>query len=257
MQNSKINPLFFLIATKFALSYANAYDCRTQLRGLKIEKLPNPFKDGRVIEFYVSQNVYNPALVYRNYNNEYGIRLMEAVAQDIVELRKTVSSILVMGSGAGFDSIAYAQAFPNAKIVASDISAQAVATTQKSIEHNKLEDRIHVVQSNMFGSFNKEKFDLIVFNAPRDMSKESKTDVPADSSLFDMTGGIGRGFVEGLSEHLSDRGVAFMMSDSRTDYTSSTSLQLSVAAGPYPWRNPWLSRPQMNEQAFHILRFNH
>lgn len=246
-----------MIAAKFAASHALASGCGTALRGLKIEKLHNPLTQDREIEFYVSQGIYNPAIVYRNYSNEYGIRLMEAVADDLPELRKTVSRILVMGSGAGFDSIAYAQAFPSATIVASDISAKAIATTQKTIEHNKLQERVQAVQSNMFASFSREKFDLIVFNAPRDVSMDSKKGIPADSSRFDLTGIIGRSFVEDLADHLNPNGVAYMMSDSRIDYTSSTDLNLSVAAGPHPWRNPWLSRPQMGESAFHIVRFEH
>lgn len=77
-----------------------------------------------------------------------------------------VHSVLDLCTGSGCLAIIAAEVFPEALVTAADISAEALAVAQRNVNDFGLEDRISVVQSNLFNSVPPQQFDLIVCNPP-------------------------------------------------------------------------------------------
>lgn len=76
-----------------------------------------------------------------------------------------VDSILDMCCGSGCIAVCCAQAFPHARIVASDISAPALEVAGRNIARHGLEDRITLHQGDCFSGLD-EQFSLIICNPP-------------------------------------------------------------------------------------------
>ena len=77
-----------------------------------------------------------------------------------------VHNILELCTGSGCIAIACAHAFENASVVASDISADALAVAEINRHNHGLEDRLELVQSDLFENVPNRKYDLIVSNPP-------------------------------------------------------------------------------------------
>ena len=83
-----------------------------------------------------------------------------------IEDPETVTGVLDLCTGSGCLAILMAEAFPNAGIVAADLSADALAVAQRNITEYELNDRIETVQGDLFASLNGRQFDLILCNPP-------------------------------------------------------------------------------------------
>jgi ribosomal protein L3 glutamine methyltransferase len=76
-----------------------------------------------------------------------------------------VGRILEIGTGSGCIAVALARAFPDSRIIATDISADALAVAIRNEERHGLRDRIKLVQADLFAGLD-GLFDLIVSNPP-------------------------------------------------------------------------------------------
>jgi release factor glutamine methyltransferase len=77
------------------------------------------------------------------------------------------STALDFGTGTGCISIALAAKCPSAKIVATDISADALALAKENAARNKVAERIEFLQGDGFTTLaTGEQFDLIISNPP-------------------------------------------------------------------------------------------
>lgn len=74
--------------------------------------------------------------------------------------------VLDLCCGSGCIGITICLETLNTTVVASDISHQAVEQTAQNIRHLGVEDRVEVLQSDLFEELPKEAFDLIVSNPP-------------------------------------------------------------------------------------------
>ena len=74
--------------------------------------------------------------------------------------------ILDLCAGSGCLAILAALAFPRAQVVASDVSAGALAVAARNVQRYRLRKRIRLVRSDLFVGLAGERYDLIVTNPP-------------------------------------------------------------------------------------------
>lgn len=77
-----------------------------------------------------------------------------------------VESALDLCTGSGCLAILTALAFPNAKVDAVDLSAEAISVTERNVEAYGLNERIEIVRSDAFANLQGRCYDLIISNPP-------------------------------------------------------------------------------------------
>ncbi|MBL0143153.1 MAG: 50S ribosomal protein L3 N(5)-glutamine methyltransferase [Betaproteobacteria bacterium] len=77
-----------------------------------------------------------------------------------------VRSALDLCTGSGCLAILTALAFPKARVDAADLSPDALVVAGTNVEGYRLGKRVHLVQSDLFGSLEGRAYDLIVTNPP-------------------------------------------------------------------------------------------
>ncbi|MEJ2214077.1 MAG: 50S ribosomal protein L3 N(5)-glutamine methyltransferase [Gammaproteobacteria bacterium] len=79
---------------------------------------------------------------------------------------ENLDNILDLCTGSGCIGIASAAYLPNAMVILSDISVQALAVAEQNIKLHGLQQRVKTVHSDIFNDMPEQKFDLIVSNPP-------------------------------------------------------------------------------------------
>ncbi|KJV81744.1 protein-(glutamine-N5) methyltransferase, release factor-specific [Rickettsia hoogstraalii str. RCCE3] len=74
--------------------------------------------------------------------------------------------ILELGTGSGCIAISLLCELPNARVVATDISLDAIEVARNNALKHHVMDRIQIIQSNWFENIEDQKFDFIVSNPP-------------------------------------------------------------------------------------------
>ncbi|NWG31023.1 MAG: 50S ribosomal protein L3 N(5)-glutamine methyltransferase [Rhodocyclaceae bacterium] len=110
------------------------------------------------LRFYVDERV----LIPRSY---FADLLVEGFSP-WVEDPEAIESALDLCTGSGCLAILMAHAFPNAKIDAADLSADALEVAKRNVADYGLEDRIRLIQGDLFENLGKRKYDLIISNPP-------------------------------------------------------------------------------------------
>lgn len=108
--------------------------------------------------FYVDERVIVP----RSYIGE----LLGDGLAGVVPDSTAVRWILDLCTGSGCLAILAALAFPEAKVDASDFSGDALGVARRNTVDYGLEDRISLVQSDLFEKLGKRQYDLILANPP-------------------------------------------------------------------------------------------
>ena len=105
--------------------------------------------------FYVDENVLIPQPD------------TEILVQEVIEIVKNKENINILDicTGSGCIGISLKKELENAQVTLSDISLQALEIARKNAEINKVDDKIKIIQSDMFENI-KEKYDIIVSNPP-------------------------------------------------------------------------------------------
>lgn len=78
----------------------------------------------------------------------------------------SVSRGLDLCTGSGCLAILMARTFRKMTVDAVDISSEALAVARKNIDRMRLQRRVRLIQSNLFESVPKRKYDLIICNPP-------------------------------------------------------------------------------------------
>jgi len=125
----------------------------------------------RVPAAYLTQEAWLGA--YRFYVDERVIVPRSFIAELIpdqfspwVQDPDAVLNILELCTGSGCLAIMLADAFPNAQIDAIDISADALAVARRNVADYALQDRITLIESDLYTQLPPKKYDLIITNPP-------------------------------------------------------------------------------------------
>jgi ribosomal protein L3 glutamine methyltransferase len=126
-----------------------------------------------------------------------------------------VVNILDLCTGSGCIAIACAYAFEQAMVDASDISTDALAVAEINRENHGLEQRVNLIQSDLFDAIPDKRYDIIVSNPPyvslEEMSQlpEEFTFEPGESALAAGESGLDivLPMLQQARDHLTDDGI--------------------------------------------------
>lgn len=106
--------------------------------------------------------VKEPVLIPRPETEEWTLNLIEQLKQ----LENKNLHILDLCTGTGCIALALAKALPEASVLATDISEQALELAEKNAQHNKIENVTFMLSDLFEDILIEHRFDLIVCNPP-------------------------------------------------------------------------------------------
>ena len=121
--------------------------------------------------FYVDERVIVP--------RSFIAELLQQQLSPWIENPDQVKNVLDMCTGSGCLAIVAAHAFPNAAVDAVDISAGALAVAQRNVAEYQLDERITLIESDLFSGLKGKKYDVILSNPPY-VDAESVASLPSE-----------------------------------------------------------------------------
>jgi ribosomal protein L3 glutamine methyltransferase len=121
--------------------------------------------------FYVDQRVIVP--------RSYFAALLEEGLSPWLQDPDAVTEALDLCTGSGCLAILMAHVFPNAHVTASDVCPDALDVARRNVMDYGLEDRITLVQGDLFQALEGQYFDVIVCNPPY-VTDEAMSELPEE-----------------------------------------------------------------------------
>lgn len=125
-----------------------------------------------------------------------------------------VSNVLELCTGSGCIAIACANVFEDVQVLASDVSADALAVAAINRESYGLEQRLHLIESDLYDNMPSQRYDIIVSNPPYISDEEMgelSDELRAEPALGLAAGKQGLDIVipmlQRAGEFLSDHGI--------------------------------------------------
>lgn len=150
---------------------------------------------------------------------------------------ENVNNILELCTGSGCISIAMAYEFEHAYITATDLSLDALAVASMNIEAHGLEERVSLIESDVYNSLPENKYELIVANPPYvcdDEMSELPNEYLQEPYLALQADDEGLAIVDrilsGAKEYLSEEGVLVVEVGN-----SEHALQEKYSHVPFQW----------------------
>jgi ribosomal protein L3 glutamine methyltransferase len=148
-----------------------------------------------------------------------------------------VTAALDLCTGSGCLAILLAHAFENAHIDAADISPQALAVASKNVQDYGLQDRIGLIESDLFSALQGKHYDLIISNPPY-VNAESMQQLPQEyrhepnNALASGADGLEatRRILQQAARHLTDDGILVVEIGHNRDALEQAFPQL-----PFTW----------------------
>ncbi|QOJ23106.1 MAG: 50S ribosomal protein L3 N(5)-glutamine methyltransferase [Gammaproteobacteria bacterium] len=148
-----------------------------------------------------------------------------------------ITAALDLCTGSGCLAILLAHSFPNATIDAADISTQALAVAHKNVQDYGLQERINLIESDLFSSLRGKRYDLIISNPPY-VNAESMTQLPQEyrhepeNALASGEDGLDatRQILQQAARHLADGGILIVEIGHNRDALEQAFPQL-----PFTW----------------------
>ena len=156
--------------------------------------------------FYVDERVIVP----RSFIAEL---LLDQLSPWIAEPEQ-INSVLDLCTGSGCLAILAAHAFPYASVDAADLSPAALAVAARNVTDYAMQDRINLIESDLFAKLGGEQYDLIISNPPY-VDAESVASLPQEY-LHEPELALGSGhdgldatriILEQAAQHLTENGV--------------------------------------------------
>lgn len=122
-------------------------------------------------KFYVDESVIIP----RSFIGE----LLRDDLQPWVEDPEEVTDILDLCTGSGCLAVMAADAFPDAKVDAVDISPDALQVARRNVDQYHFGDRITLIQSDLFDALHAKRYDIILCNPPY-VTEEAMAKLPKE-----------------------------------------------------------------------------
>jgi ribosomal protein L3 glutamine methyltransferase len=141
-----------------------------------------------------------------------------------------------------------ADAFPNAQIDAVDISADALAVARRNVADYELQDRINLIESDLYAKVPKKKYDLIVTNPPyvnagsmeklpQEYRREPQIALAGGADGMDLV----REIVAGAAQRLTKNGVLIVEIGNEREHAEAAFPGLELA---------WLSTSAGDDMVF-------
>ncbi|HQR53461.1 MAG TPA: 50S ribosomal protein L3 N(5)-glutamine methyltransferase [Burkholderiales bacterium] len=126
----------------------------------------------------------------------------------------TVSCVLDLCTGSGCLAVLLASHFPEAVVVATDVSTGALAVARRNVAEHDLSNRVELVESDVFAALAGRRFDLIVANPPY-VTDAAMFALPCEyrrEPELALAGGVDgmnvvRRIVSDAAAHLTDEGL--------------------------------------------------
>ncbi len=191
--------------------------------------------------FYVDERVIVP--------RSFIAELIPEQFQPWVQDPWAVSDVLELCTGSGCLAILLADAFPNAQVDAVDLSKDALDVAQRNVDDYQLQDRITLVESDLYAKLTKgKKYDLIVTNPPY-VNSESMRQLPAEyraEPQMALAGGddgmdLVRTIVAGAKARLNPGGILVVEIGNEFAYAEAAFADYELT---------WLSTSAGDEQVF-------
>ncbi len=191
--------------------------------------------------FYVDERVIVP--------RSFIAELIPEQFQPWVQDPWAVSDVLELCTGSGCLAILLADAFPNAQVDAVDLSKDALAVAQRNVDDYQLQDRITLVESDLYAKLPQgKKYDLIVTNPPY-VNSESMRQLPAEyraEPQMALAGGndgmdLVRTIVAGAKARLNPGGILVVEIGNEFAYAEAAFADYELT---------WLSTSAGDEQVF-------
>jgi ribosomal protein L3 glutamine methyltransferase len=161
---------------------------------------------------------------------------------------ESVMNVLELCSGSGCLPIMLADAFPNAQVDAVDISADALAVARRNVEEYELQDRISLIESDLYANVPMKKYDLIVTNPPyvnagsmdklpREYRHEPQIALAGGADGMDLV----RKIVAGAAQRLTKNGVLIVEVGNEREFAEAAFHDLELT---------WLSTSAGDDMVF-------
>ena len=159
-----------------------------------------------------------------------------------------VENILELCTGSGCLSILLADAFPRAMIDAVDISAEALEVARLNVDDYQLQDRINLVESDLYAALPTRKYDLIVTNPPyvNETSMQALPEEYRREPRIALAGGddgmdLVRRIVAGAAQRLTPNGILVVEIGNEREHAEAAFADLELT---------WLSTSAGDDMVF-------
>lgn len=191
--------------------------------------------------FYVDERVIVP--------RSYIAELIPNYFAPWVNDADNIGNVLELCTGSGCLAIMLADAFPDAEVDAVDISGDALQVARKNVDTYKLNDRVNLIQSDLYASLPAgKKYDLIVTNPPY-VNSSSMAKLPQEylhEPQIALDGGadgmdLVRKIIAGAAERLTDEGLLIVEIGNEKEFAEAAFGHLGLT---------WLTTSQGDDMVF-------
>jgi len=179
--------------------------------------------------FYVDERVIVP----RSFIAEL---LLEQLSPWIADPEK-ITKVLDLCTGSGCLAILAADAFPYASVDAVDLSPAALSVAERNVADYELQDRVNLIESDLFAKLGDKEYDLIISNPPyvdaksvaalpQEYLHEPKLALGSGHDGLDAT----RIILKNAAQHLTENGVLIVEIGHNRD-----ALEAAYPDLPFTW----------------------